>query len=112
MTSLLHLTGLKDRIASLMLLRSESAQFKNYSREAALPLHHVLVAGATSRGEFLRMTGLPERTARRLLTQLLQDQLLVSDSAKGPVSFNFPLDALNILLPNLYPEAAAANNEG
>lgn len=112
MTSLLHLTGLKDRIATLMLLRSESAQFKNYSRDAALPLHHVLVAGATSRGEFLRMTGLPERTARRLLTQLLQDQLLVSDSAKGPVSFNFPLDALNILLPNLYPEAAVANNEG
>jgi hypothetical protein len=57
------------------------------------------------------MTGLPERTGRRVLSQLLKDKLLASEGPKGPVSFNFPLDALNILLPNLYPEAAAANTE-
>jgi hypothetical protein len=41
----------------------------------------------------------------------VKDKLLVSDGPKSPVTFNFPLDALNILLPNLYPEAAAINNE-
>lgn len=111
MTDLLELDGLKDRIATLLVVRSESAQFGHYSRDAILPLHHVLLTGPAARGDFLRMTGLPERTARRLLAQLLTDRLLVSDSAKGPVSFNFPLDALNILLPNLYPEASAANDE-
>jgi hypothetical protein len=57
------------------------------------------------------MTGLSERTASRVLAQLVKDKLLVSDGPKSPVTFNFPLDALNILLPNLYPEAAAINNE-
>ena len=57
------------------------------------------------------MTGMSERTARRALGQLLKDELLVSESDKAPVSFNFPLDSLNILLPNLYPEAAATNRE-
>ena len=52
-----------------------------------------------------------KQCARRVLGQLLKDQLLVSDNPKGPVSFNFPLDVLSILLPNLYPEAATTNTE-
>lgn len=111
MTGMLCLDDLRERVAALMLVRSESSQFENYTKDATLALHHVLIVGPVSRGDFCRMTGLPERSARRVLTQLLKDKLLVSDSLKGPVSFNFPLDALPILLPNLYPEAAAANNE-
>lgn len=57
------------------------------------------------------MTGMPERIARRALARLLKDGLLVSESDKAPVSFNFLLDTLNILLPNLYPEAATTNLE-
>lgn len=109
MTRLLGLEQLKDSIATLMLVRSESAQFKNYSRQATRALHHVLLAGPIPRGEFMTMTGLPERTASRVLGQLVKDRLLRSEGPKSPVTFNFPLDALNILLPNLYPEAATAN---
>lgn len=111
MGKLLALDSLKEGIAALMLVRSERAQYKHYSRQAVLALHHVLLAGPTGRGEFMMMTGLPERTASRVLAQLLKDRLLVSGSPKGEVSFNFPLDALNILLPNLYPEAAVASDE-
>lgn len=111
MGKLLGLETLKDSIATLMLVRSESSQHSNYSRRATLPLHHVLLAGPTARGEFMTMTGLPERTASRVLAQLIKDRLLVSEGPKSPVTFSFPLDALNILLPNLYPEAAAINNE-
>lgn len=111
MGKLLGLERLKDSIATLMLVRSESSQYKNYSRQATLALHHVLLAGPTARGEFMTMTGLTERTASRVLAQLVKDRLLVSEGPKSPVTFNFPLDALNILLPNLYPEAAALNNE-
>lgn len=111
MAGMLCLDDLRERIAALMLVRSESSQFENYTKEATLALHHVLIGGPVSRGEFCRMIGLPERSARRVLTQLLKDKLLVSDNLKGPVSFNFPLDALNILLPNLYPEAATTNTE-
>ena len=111
MTGMLCLADLRERIAALMLVRSESSQFENYTKEATLALHHVLIGGPVSRGDFCQMIGLPERSARRVLTRLLKDKLLVSDNLKGPVSFNFPLDALNILLPNLYPEAATANTE-
>lgn len=51
------------------------------------------------------------RTASRRQAQLLKDKLLASDSPKGAVSFHFPLDALNILPPNPYPEAATTNTE-
>ena len=111
MGQLFGLERLKDSIAALMLVRCESSQYKNYSRQATPALHHVLVAGPTARGEFMTMTGLPERTASRILAQLVKDKVLVSDGPRSPVTFNFPLDALNILLPNLYPEAAAINNE-
>ena len=111
MTQMLQLEGLRERIATLMLVRSESSQYANYSRQATLALHHVLVAGPVSRGDFIQMTGMPERSGRRVLSQLLKDKLLVSDGPKAAVAFNFPLDALNILLPNLYPEAAAVNTE-
>jgi hypothetical protein len=53
------------------------------------------------------MTGLGERTARKVLSRLLKDGLLTSDSPKGEVGIGFPLDALSILFPNLYPEAAS-----
>lgn len=72
-----------------------------------LPLHHVLAAGPVSRGEFVQMTGLGERTARKVLSQLLKDGLLLSDSPKGDVGIGFPLDALGLVFPNLYPEAAS-----
>jgi hypothetical protein len=74
-------------------------------------LHHVLLAGSIGRGEFTQMTGLGERTARPILSQLLKDGLLQSDSPKGRIYAGFPLDALNILFPNLYPEAGTTDAE-
>lgn len=63
---------------------------------------------AFTNGEFERMdagriTGLPERTARNVLHQLLQEGFLVSDTPKGKVHVGFPVHALGSLLPNLYP---------
>lgn len=112
MARLLALGDLKQRIETLVLVRTESAQYPNYHRQATLALNHVLLAGPTSRGDFAAMLGLPARTASRVLAQLLKDRLLVSESPKGPVTFNFPLDALNLLLPHLYPEASAIDLEG
>lgn len=53
-----------------------------------------------------RITGLPERTARRVLSSVVDAGLLASDSEKGPVSLRFPNDTLEILFPKLYPIAA------
>lgn len=63
---------------------------------------------AFTNGEFERMdagriTGLPERTARNVLNQLIQEGFLVSNTPKGKVHVGFPVHALGSLLPNLYP---------
>lgn len=108
MARMLDLEGLKQRLAALMTIRMESSAYADYRREAVLPLLHALAAGPVSRGEFVQMTGLAERTGRKLLARLLHDGLLVSKTPKGNVSIGFPLDALNVLFPNLYPEAATA----
>ena len=110
MTQMLDLNQLKQRLAGLVLVRSQDRH--DYRQEAVLPLHHVLAAGPVSRGEFLQMLGLGERTGRKTLSQLVKDGLLVSDTPKGNVGIGFPLDALSLLFPNLYPEAAAASLDG
>lgn len=108
MSRMLDLAQLKERIAGLVLLRSRSAAHADYRQEAVLPLLHLLAAGPLSRGEFAQMTGLGERTARKLLSRLLKDGLLLSRTPKGELEIGFPMDALNVLFPNLYPEAATA----
>jgi Fic family protein len=103
MSKMLALDGMKQRIEALIIFRS--TQDKAMRREAILPLHHVFAAGPLTRGEFSQMTGLGERTARSLLSKLLQDKLLVTDTALGPVRLGLPLDSLHMLFPSLYPEA-------
>lgn len=112
MTKMLDLNQLKQRLAGLVLVRSQSASYPDYRKESVLPLHHVLAAGPVSRGEFVQMTGLGERTGRKVLSQLIKDGLLVSDTPKGDVGIGFPLNTLNLLFPNLYPEAATLPLEG
>lgn len=103
MTKMLALDGIKQRIEALIIIRSTLD--KSIRREAILPLIHVFALGPITRGEFAQMTGLAERSARMLMSKLLADRLLVSDSMYGPVRFGLPLDSLNTLFPNLYPEA-------
>jgi len=51
-----------------------------------------------------RITGLPERTARRVLNDVLATGLLVSDTPKGSLSLRFPMKTLSMLFPRLFPE--------
>lgn len=104
MAKMLDLDDMKSRIQALITFRA--AQDTRIRAEATLPLYHLFLAGPTSRGEFLQMTGLGERTARALLSRLLETGLVSSEGHKAPVEFAFPLDALQFLFPDLYPEAA------
>lgn len=106
MTQMLAPEGLKARLTALIRVRTAERPGLGYREEAILPLLHVLTAGPVSRGEFAQMTGLGATSARKVLARLLKDGLLKSHSHVSVVSIGFPLDALYILLPNLYPEAA------
>lgn len=72
--------------------------------QAARLLEEALIRGEVERGEAPRITGLPERSARRLFNDILALGLLASDTPKGPVSLRFPVDTLEVLFPRLFPE--------
>lgn len=72
--------------------------------EATRLLEEALIRGEFERGEASRITGLPERSARRVLNDVLTQGLLASDTPKGPVSLRFPANTLDTLFPRLFPE--------
>lgn len=78
---------------------------ENLKPEALSLLLEALHRGQYERGEAPRLTGLPERTARRVLNDVVATGLLASETPKGPVSLRFPSDVLETLFPRLYPEA-------
>lgn len=73
--------------------------------ECVEALHYCAVTGPLDRARFAALTGLGERTGRRVLASLLDFGILRSDSPKGPVSFALPLASLRFVLPGLWPEA-------
>jgi Fic family protein len=79
-------------------------QRRELNPEAARLLHEALIRGQFERGDISRITGLPERSARRVLNAVIGTGLLASDTPKGPLSLRFPVDALEILFPRLFQE--------
>jgi len=77
---------------------------RDWRPEAALLLERALQQGEFPRGEAPRITGLKDRTARDLLGLLVQDGILASATPKGPVSLRFPVHAMEVLFPALFPE--------
>jgi len=99
MAELFDLDNLSGRLKRLI-ERSETLK-----PEAAFLLEEALIRGEFERGAAARITGLPERTARRVLGDVVDAGLLASETPKGPVSLRFPANTLETLFPRLYPEA-------
>ena len=62
----------------------------------------VLVRGEVARGEAGRITGLRDRAAREVLSQLTASGLLASATPKGPVSLRISAAAAETLFPRLF----------
>jgi Fic family protein len=98
MSGLFELDGLLQR------LRAYVQRAPNLRPESAGLLEEALIRGEFERGEIARITGLPERSARRVLSDVIQLGLFASDTPKGKVSLRFPAHALEDLFPRLYPQ--------
>lgn len=98
MSSLFEIDTLANR------LRSYVERSDRLKPEAARLLEEALIRGQFERGEVPRITGLPERTARRVFNDVEATGLLKSETPKGPVSLRFPADTLDRLFPRLFPE--------
>jgi Fic family protein len=110
MSQRLDLTTFKDRIRALLIdleskpwqIGSERSLVKMDALEA---LHYVAMAGPIERSRFVALTGLGERTGRRVMASLLDFGVLTADSPRAPLTFAVPLRSLRFLFPNLWPEA-------
>jgi hypothetical protein len=106
----LNFETLKERLRALLLhlqqvpwqIGSEKSVVKTEALEA---LHYVAMVGPIERSRFVAMTGLGERTGRRVLTSMLDYGVLSAESMRGPIVFTLPLASLRYLFPNLWPEA-------
>jgi len=97
MSNLFDLDNLSRRLANYV------KQSEHLRAESTALLDEALRRGEFERGEAPRITGLPERTARRVLVDTVDAGLLQSQTPKGAVSLRFPVDTLDALFPRLYP---------
>ncbi|MBV8047232.1 MAG: Fic family protein [Paludibacterium sp.] len=74
---------------------------------AVTPLLHLAAFEELSRGQCKAMMGIADRSADRVLKQLLDLGILTSPTARGPVSLGIPLRLWRYLFPRLWVEAEA-----
>lgn len=98
------MSGLFDLETLIRRLRTFVERSETLKPEAARLLEEALIRGEFERGDVPRITGLPERTARRVFSDVVDSGLLASKTPKGSVSLRFPADTLDILFPRLFTE--------
>jgi Fic family protein len=77
-------------------------------RPAATRLLRALVAqGPVARAETPAITGLPGRSARRVLQQLTMEGFVIAASHRAPLELRFPAHAAPYLFPGLYSPTPA-----
>ena len=105
MRSMLNLGSIERRIAACLTFEHETLK-SGVRAESLQPLHALFLSGTEiERGGFKRMTGLGERAAVNLVTALVNQGLLKSDTPQGKVRFGLPQHALRFYFPALCPEA-------
>ncbi len=70
-------------------------------------LEAVLYRGELLRGDADTVAGTGERQARRIVSALLEKQVLVSDSPRAPLRLSFPAALASRWMPGLFPEKIA-----
>ncbi len=101
MTQLLDLDAMQARITAFADLRRAR---HGAPEELSSLLRGVFLQGEVTRSEAAWMLGMPERTARRAMGDLLKDRLLVTDGPGQPLRLGFPVAHVGYYFPRLYPE--------
>lgn len=101
MSSLFQLNRLTER------LRLYAEHELDLGNAGARLLEEAAIRGEFARGEISRITGQPERSARRTLGQIIKLGLLASDTPKGPVSLRFTLELAQAVFPQIFAPAGA-----
>ena len=100
MDSVLQLPGLLNRIERYS---AEEIAEGRLPHGSFLLLKEALVMGEFPRGKVVDILGYKERQARTVLTKLVEQGFLVSDTPKGSVRLGFPIEVIEKWFPKLYP---------
>lgn len=105
MKKLLALDGLHKRIISYVNRRADEAlpDEKGLRPEAKYVLTEIMMRGEIARGEVPRLIGLGERTATDLISQLIEEELVTSNTHRAPLRFHIPAKVVGYYFPDLYP---------
>ncbi|HWV16757.1 MAG TPA: Fic family protein [Cellvibrio sp.] len=105
-SELLDLAKIRQRIESYIVARNDgrvagvSAPLKS---TASVILYTAFQQGEIERAQALELCAMPERSARRLLSQLKSEGLLSETSSKSPLRWEIPEHAEPWYFPNLTP---------
>lgn len=105
-SDLLELGAMRKRIKSYVQARNDNRVpgIKGPLKEAAnLILYHAFLNGELERSLALELCAMPERSARRLLSQLKEEGLLMETSSRSPLYWAIPEHAEPWYFPQLTP---------
>lgn len=96
-----------DQLRARMLVwAEEEAKLGRLPQHAGRLLEAVLYRGELPRADAAVMLAVPERTARRVTSELLRRGVFVSDSSRAPLRLAFPAALAARWMPGLFPEAS------
>ena len=101
MEGLLRLDQIETRIDWYVETRAKHDK-KPLRIEAAKLLRAVFMRGAVPRGMTVEILNMSERNARRIVSSLIKDGLLQSQSHRAPLRIGLPIGVLRYYFPDLY----------
>ena len=97
-----------DRLRNRILLwAEEEVRAGTLPTKSGQVLQAVLFRGEVPRGDVAGLLGASERTARRVVSALLERGVLSSESPRAPLLITFPAALAARWMPGLFPEQAA-----
>jgi len=90
--------------ARVLTWAEEERRLGSLPQRAGQLLDAALYRGEIGRGEVAALLGIPERTARRVTSQLLKNGVFVSESTRAPLRIAFPAALASRWLPGLFPD--------
>ncbi|MBP9865856.1 MAG: hypothetical protein KBC91_05590 [Candidatus Omnitrophica bacterium] len=67
-------------------------------------MEEILLRGELPRGEVEVLLGISARSARRVVSALMERQVIASDSIRSPLRLAFPTNVTDRWLPGLFPQ--------
>jgi Fic family protein len=94
-----------DRLrARILLWVEEETRLGLLPAKAAAILEAVLYRGELPRGDAAAILGTGDRQARRVVSALLEKEVLVAESPRSPLRLTFPAALASRWMPGLFPE--------